>query len=95
MVMRSSTSNNYRRGYYAERKAAEALKKEGYFVVRAAGSRGPVDLVALGKDVRLIQVKRGKGALAEGKREIARVPCPGLKEVWIYEGRQGFRKEVV
>jgi hypothetical protein len=92
--MRSSTSNNYRRGYYAERKAAEELKKEGYFVVRAAGSRGPVDLVALGKDVRLIQVKRGK-ALAEGKREIARVPCPGLKEVWIYEGRRGFRKEVV
>jgi len=92
--MRSSTSNNYRRGYYAERKAAEELKKEGYFVVRAAGSRGPVDLVALGKDVRLIQVKRGKGAL-EGKKEIARVPYPGLKEVWVYEGRRGFRKEVV
>ena len=92
--MRSSTSNNYRRGYYAERKAAEELKKEGYFVVRAAGSRGPVDLVALGKDVRLIQVKRGK-ALAEGKREIARVPCQGIEEVWIYEGRRGFRKEVV
>jgi Holliday junction resolvase len=95
MVMRSSTSNNYRRGYYAERRAAEELKKEGYFVVRAAGSRGPVDLVAIGKDVRLIQVKRGKGALAEGKREIARVPYPGPKEVWVYEGRRGFRKEVV
>jgi hypothetical protein len=94
--MRNLTSNNYRRGYYAERRAVEELKKEGYFVVRAAGSRGPVDLVALGKDVRLIQVKRGKGAMSEGKKEIARVPCPGgIKEVWVYEGRRGFRKEVV
>jgi len=93
--MRSSSSNNYRRGYYAERKAAEELRREGYFVIRAAGSRGPVDLVALGKDIRLIQVKRGKGALREGVREILSVNIPGVsREVWVYEGR-GFVKEVV
>lgn len=40
-------SNNRQRGDYFERQAREALRGRGWFVVRAGGSLGPADLVAL------------------------------------------------
>jgi len=52
-----------RRGADFERRVKRHLEREGWFVVRAAGSRGPFDLVALRRDghggceVRLIQCK--------------------------------------
>ncbi len=51
------------RGAYFERRVRRHLEREGWFVVRAAGSRGPLDLVALrsdgrgGCEARLIQCK--------------------------------------
>lgn len=52
---------NYRRGADFERKVAQALEACGAFVVRSAGSHGPVDLVALWPTTMmvawLIQVK--------------------------------------
>jgi len=55
------TSALYKRGYRAERELRERLSALGFFCVRAAGSRGPIDLVAIspqGKEVWLIQVKK-------------------------------------
>jgi Holliday junction resolvase len=46
---------NRQRGDYLERQARSALVSYGWFVVRAAGSHGPADLVAL---------RRGKTPLA-------------------------------
>ncbi len=52
-----------RRGADFERRVRRHLEREGWFVVRAAGSRGPLDLVALrsdrrgGCEARLIQCK--------------------------------------
>jgi Holliday junction resolvase len=48
----------YATGYRAEREAKKMLEKEGYHVIRAAGSHGVFDLAAFSKkDVRLIQLK--------------------------------------
>lgn len=51
----------YIRGVRLERLVRDDLKEQGAFlVVRAAGSRGPVDLVAFFEDsVLLVQVKAG------------------------------------
>ncbi len=52
-----------RRGADFERRVRRHLERAGWFVVRAAGSRGPLDLVALrsdgqgGCEARLIQCK--------------------------------------
>ena len=48
----------YKKGYVFERQVMEKLIKDGYFVIRAAGSHGPFDLVAIrGFDVKGIQCK--------------------------------------
>ena len=58
---------NYRRGQRAEWKARDLLKERRYHtVIRAAGSKGPFDLIALSTDrIALVQVKRGKIPTAE------------------------------
>ena len=54
---------NYRSGARLERLARAQLERNGFTVVRSAGSKGPVDLVAWdGVCVRLIQVKSEGGA---------------------------------
>ena len=52
-----------RRGHDRERQVRALLEAEDHFVVRAAGSIGDVDLVALkaGKTPRLIEVKSTAG----------------------------------
>jgi Holliday junction resolvase len=51
----------YQKGYRFERKIATYLRRRGYFVVRAGGSKGPADLVAVRKGERpiFIQCKAG------------------------------------
>lgn len=48
-----------RRGHDRERRIRQLLEQDGWIVVRAAGSLGPVDLVALrtGRAPKLIEVK--------------------------------------
>jgi len=80
----------YRRGTSAEYMARDMLREMGYpLVVRAGGSRGPVDLVAVGPCVRLIQVKRvksGKGSFGQELEELGKVAVPvGCSvELWTY-----------
>lgn len=54
-------NSNYNRGRAYEYKAKKELEVEGYSVIRAAGSHGPWDLVAIPRDasrpVRCIQIK--------------------------------------
>lgn len=51
------------RGHDRERRIRDLLQDDGWIVVRAAGSLGPVDLVALkgGRRTRLIEVKSTAG----------------------------------
>jgi Holliday junction resolvase len=50
------------RGIQRERDLANQLREEGWFVLRAAGSHGEADLIALhvGRDPRMIEVKSTK-----------------------------------
>ena len=53
---------NYAIGARFEYKTATYFRRHGYFVIRAAGSHGPADLVAVKKGYAtlLIQCKRGQ-----------------------------------
>ncbi len=54
--------NNYKIGYYYERKVKEYLESGGKYIVwRTPGSKSPIDIIAINKDtgeVLLIQVKK-------------------------------------
>lgn len=56
--------SSYTRGYYYEKRAARALRDDGYFVVESRGSHGVADLVALKvRQALMVQVKSGKARL--------------------------------
>ena len=82
---------HYANGARYERYAKATLERLGYFVVRAAGSHGPVDLVAIPRRSLksvvplLIQVKSGKRRpSAKAVDELAAMDAVGLREVWYY-----------
>lgn len=79
--------SNYRAGVRAEWRARDLLKERGYHtVIRAAGSKGPFDLIALAKGrIALVQVKRGKIPKAEyaALREFGkRLPSLCMVQLW-------------
>lgn len=60
VVDRSRNRTNKARGTAFERKVAAALEADGYLVIRAAGSHGAADLVAVKTgQVLFVQVKLG------------------------------------
>jgi Holliday junction resolvase len=60
VVDRSKNRTNKARGSAFERKVAEKLTADGYLVIRAAGSHGAADLVAVKTgQVLFVQVKLG------------------------------------
>lgn len=61
----SGTARNYARGAELERTVAEKLRARGWTVIRAAGSHGPFDLVAIqpGPRLWLIQCKTDRRTL--------------------------------
>lgn len=94
---------NYSRGEAFERRVKKDLESKGYFVVRSAGSKGPVDLVCfvgsmhLTSVVWLIQCKRDKRLPKkerEAMRELARkyTVCPILAYM---PGKRGIAYEEV
>lgn len=91
---------NYLRGYRVELLAKKELEKEGYYVVRSAGSHSLFDLIAFDNyDFRLIQLKSFSGKKKAPKfkwDEAARnvgVPENCRKEIWVYKSREGFIKK--
>ena len=77
-------NRNYRKGRRAEWRSRALLVKQGYTVVRAAGSKGPFDLVAWnGTDGVLIQCKTDRWPTQVEVEALVRVPTP-----------PGFRKLV-
>lgn len=56
--------SGYARGVYAEKRTAEQLRAEGYYVVESRGSHGVADLMAAKPgQVLLVQVKGGEARL--------------------------------
>ena len=80
-------TTNYRRGYERERKTVSILEKAGYYCVRAGGSKGLFDVVAIGpKDIKLIQVKNNRAPNPVEMEAIEEFDSPpfATKEVWVY-----------
>jgi len=84
-----------RRGVDAELKARKTLELDGWLVVRAAGSKGPFDLIALKQRghetlVRCIQVKRGAVEVGAELVKMAQLPNSELVslELWLYQPRR-------
>lgn len=99
--------SKYRNGRAFEYKVRDALKARGYFVLRSAGSKSPVDLAALSHTgILLVQCKRsGRLGIAEWNQlyELAEsvkaiplmveVPCRGHLAFWrLISGKDGSRR---
>ncbi len=79
------------KGSRRERQAPRILETAGYFVVKAGGSLGCWNLVALGpQGARLVQVKSNKKprpAERERLQLFPRLPYTS-KEVWVFYNRK-------
>lgn len=79
------TNANYIAGRRLEYLARDELQRQGYTIVRSAGSHGPIDLCAIhGDGVILIQVKKRSGDVSEGVTALQAVSVPAgvRREVW-------------
>ena len=88
---------NYAVGARLERLIKAQLERQGYTVMRSAGSKGKFDLCAWsGLEMRLIQAKARKITRAE--REAMRLimvpPCASV-EIWERDDFGGWNVEVV
>jgi Holliday junction resolvase len=82
--------NAKRKGARSEYKARRILEAAGYTVLKAGGSLGLFDLVALGpQDVRCIQVKCNRGCSpAEREQLELLLVCDKVsKEIWRFKDR--------
>lgn len=96
------TVTNYERGVIIERRAQAELEALGYLVIRAAGSKGPADLMAIGPDgVRLIQCKRTAAKPGLGLRKtlrelsVLRLPAGVSVELWQWCDGRGWARWLV
>ena len=88
-------NRNYVRGRAKEYRVKAKLEKEGWTVLRTAGSHGPFDLVAIKRprwsldegQMRLIQCKSGKSQERESKK--------ALEGIRLYGGQYEVEVEVV
>lgn len=93
---------NARRGVRIERKAKGELEENGYFVIRSAGSKGALDLIAINQtEILLIQLKTqkkmgrfGPKSLKKEMNILKRIPAPhwpiAKKQLWIWTDRKGW-----
>lgn len=64
-------SHAKRKGWQREDKTRDILTKRDYLVVRAAGSLGPFDMIAISLyDIRLIQVKSNRWPGPKERKEM-------------------------
>ncbi len=80
----------YAKGAGLERLAKRELEEDGFAVIRSAGSKGPVDLIAVNYHaVRAIQIKARRFNENDLKK-LADFPAPPRvqRELWTRRGRQ-------
>ncbi len=76
------------KGSRLEREARDILISEGYYVVKAGGSLGPADLVALRPtdgSVRFVQVKANRGPPPSEMRELRTLQVAVDRLGWLVE----------
>jgi len=91
-------SKAYEKGRRAEYRVRYVLQGQGYIVIRSAGSKSPIDLVAINpstKRILLIQVKSGKSRLRPEEREVLRNLRGSYEVVPMTTVREGGRLKLV
>ena len=86
-------NKSYTKGRRIEYLAKKILEAESFLVIRAAGSKGPIDIVAIrDKITRLIQIKSRNPSKKELERlrKIAGAHPGTFVEVWIWR-KKGFQ----
>ncbi len=86
--------NRYAKGARLERRARRELETQGYTVIRSAGSRGVVDLVAFNtRHIRLIQIKAHGAARPTDLFQLRQFPAPRTvtRELWVSEPGRAWR----
>lgn len=91
--MRGRLGHPYKKGIYYEKKCMAALAEAGYYVMRSAGSHGPVDVIALGHGeclaIQVTSTKKGVRKKIEALKELDLPPfC--RKQVWLWRTGQGW-----
>jgi len=92
-------NRRYQKGRHYEYKTKKLWERAGYFVIRSAGSKSPVDLVAISEyAIFLIQVRVGKSSLKKAKKELRAISAPAyvgkIIEKWSPGGKVPIIKEV-
>ena len=82
---------NYISGYRAECLCRNDLREQGYTVIRAAGSKGKIDLCAVNSsEIRLIQVKNQRHIIKPDElKALQRLEVPDNASVEIWERVNG------
>lgn len=79
------------KGARAERRTIKVLEAVGYLCLKAGGSLGVFDVVAIGAaDLRCIQVKAGSqycSAIEREQLELLTLPAWATKEIWRWPDR--------
>jgi Holliday junction resolvase len=88
---------NGRKGAEAERKAARLLTASGFVCVRAAGSRGLIDLIAFSStNIRLLQIKCGAATCSPAEKEQLRLlPRPSCATVEVCRFKPRARSPLI
>ena len=100
-VVKKRRVNTASKGRRKEYQVIDALKADGWTVVRSAASKGAFDIVAISKHgFRCVQVKAGRRFSNIPKAERERllsidVPSNCSVEVWIFVDRQKPRIEIL
>lgn len=90
-------NTNYQSGVRIERNIVIFLREHGYSVLRSAGSKGVIDVVAYNtKTVRFIQSKTTKTSSTSYAKDIKslldlQIPEYCSKEFWIHVYRKGYK----
>jgi|SRR5262245_5963586 len=90
IVLSEAQMNSKAKGSRTEHKARRILESAGYTVLKAGGSLGLFDLVALGpSDVKCVQVKANGYVSAVEREQLALVVVPAnvSKEIWRFKDR--------
>ena len=79
----------YQKGRRNEYKIRKILTDKGYLVFRSAGSKGPFDLLAMGKHLLAIQAKTNKGPGKPERERLRKLPVHPYcwKQIWICHDR--------
>jgi hypothetical protein len=75
------------KGTRLELRTMKVLEAQGYACSRSAASLGEWDVIAIGQDVRLIQVKanRRPGSVEMTRLRDFHAPPGCIKEIWIWK----------